>query len=293
MAFSLLKAGASHVAAADVNPAQHAISRLKLTLHAQNWSLSDAASVTLAGALQEAAPEGWLRASDRELLSASKLASRPLLAAGDIDRRLRFLARWIAPWVMPSAADVRRFGRLRWRAPWHILGLGIRMVFPQSLRLYLPADLSSRLQRRMENSLAASDASGNAWLQRLLQPRPWIHEDALRTSWPDHAPTSGTAPLHLHEGSLDASPASQPFHMISASNIFDASPSDSLGQFLARLKSSTMIGSVVLVRSMFREAHEWGDMPAGWRIDPDATSESSKLDRAPLCRISVAVRRIS
>ncbi|QIF00673.1 DUF3419 family protein [Roseimicrobium sp. ORNL1] len=293
MAFSLLKSGACHVTAADVNPAQHALARMKLALHAQGWSLSDAALSDVTQALRNAGHEAWVRDGDRDLLGAAKYMSRPLLAAGDIDLRLRILARWIAPWVLPPATDERRFGRLRWRAPWYLLGTAIRMVFPRDLRLHLPADLGARVKQRMESRLAASDAADNPWLQRLLQPQPWTQPEVLKTSWPAQKSPIESDVLCLHEGPLDASSAPLPFHLISASNIFDASSPDTLRDFLMHLQPCTTAGSLVVVRSLFRDAGEWAAPPAGWEVDREQTSQAQALDQAPLCRVSVVMKRVA
>ncbi len=258
MAFELLRAGASQVVAVDPNKAQHELVRRKM---------------------QNAA------------------AGRHEDIAGSIDLHLRMLARWVLPLVFPrsvqqasSACLQAHFGSYRWRMAWSLLNVGIRMVFPKSFRGCLPRDVVTRLRHRFEVACFAQSARSNPWLQRLLCQTPTDAPSAWSSTWPD-AEMLSDARLVLASGTLQEVGVRGRFDLVAASNILDTLPVSELQRLLTCLAPQVNEGGYFVLRSLFREPDEWPGPPTGWEANAELYEQLSRLDRSPLCRVSVVLRR--
>lgn len=256
MAFELLRAGTSLVVAADPNPAQHEL---------VHWKLKSAAS------------------------------GQRQTATGIIDRRLQWLARWVAPLVFPRAVqeaggDVlkRHFASRRWRLAWGCLGAGITVAFPSFFRRHLPRDVVPRLQRRFETACLEHPTS--PWLQRMLCCQPEDVPAAWASTWPDPGMGSDER-LSLVETLLHQTHAGVKFDLVAASNILDTAPTADLLPLLQALAPQVHPGGHLVLRSLFREAHEWPHVPSTWEVNGDLTPLLSRQDRSPLCRVSLVLRR--
>ncbi len=258
MAFELLRAGAATVVAADPNPAQHELVR---------WKLNQAA-------------EGGRNT-----------------ASGLIDRRLQWLARWVAPLVFPRSVQqagaetlARHFKTLRWRGAWGLLGAGITLAFPLAFRRHLPGDVVTRLRCRFEAATLSQAGDPGPWLQRMLCQRP---EDVPH-AWASALPDAGmkddqqliVCPTLLHETQAGTS-----FDLVAASNILDTAPASDLISLLEALAPQVKTGGWCVLRSLFREANEWPPPPPGWEVDDELTRRLLRADLSPLCRVSVVLRR--
>ena len=280
MAFALVDAGARHVTAADPNPAQHALVRLKLAAATCGWTLDKAVNTTVGAVLPTVADHRGMRASDFEFWRSASRQKRPLIAAGTVDARLRLMARWVLPLLMK-----RGFGSWRWAVAWSALGLVLRTTFPATLRQALPTDITQRLKTRFERQAAASEAGRNPWLQRVIQAHPESSPWIFASTWP----ASGmNAKLVLHEGLLGPGTGALRCDLIATSNIFDTSSADALYGFLRELHPQP--GCRVVVRSLFRELEEWPALPPGWELEKEITGRLQAMDQSPLCRVSLVAR---
>lgn len=258
MAFELLRAGASQVVAADPNRAQHELVRRKL---------------------QNAA------------------AGRHEDLTGSIDRRLRWLARCIAPLVFPRSMQQAEpeylnahFGSYRWRISWSLLAMGIAVAFPGSFRRYLPRDIVTRLRQRFEAACLEQSNRVSPWFLRMLSRSPADAPEVWNSTWPD-AEMFNDERLTLVLSALQQVCSFGRFDLVAASNILDTAPASELQGLLDKLAPQVNEGGYFVLRSLFRETGEWPPPPSGWEVETKLTAQLLGQDRSPLCRISVVLRR--
>jgi len=284
VAFALVKSGAREVIAADPSEAQHEWVAMKLALASVGLGVDDVKTWTVADGTKRLKPEaGKERAWHR----------RPLLAAGAVDARLAWLARWIKPWVLGQPGSVeewqRAFQNSRWQLAWRSLALGVKAVFPVWYRRHLPTDFVGRIQHRFEATCLRTNAQSNPLLVRMLSATP-SHEPA---AWADTWPIVGMnlePVLHRHRGTIGDETLQSEFDLFALSNILDTEPAAKLTPLLEKLRPVARNGAKVLLRSLFRETDEWPPAPAGWVLDRELTSQLQRQDRSPLCRVSAVYR---
>lgn len=290
VAFAMARAGASRVVAADVNPAQHALARLKLALAHQRWTLSRAMHTSVREGIISDMASLWFTQESESLLRNAGVLDRPLMGAGDVDTRLRFLARWITPLVISGNGGQSK--DWRWRLAWSTLGVVLPIVFPAGLRRHLPADVVTRLRRRMESALSLPEAHDNPWLQRLMQHPSALAEASFASAWPDTAAVDPQR-MHLREDTLDHAMLGGSFDLIATSNIFDTEPAGALNSFLQSISVHTHTGTRIIIRSLFRDAADWPAPHSGWKVEATLTARLQSLDLSPLCRVSLVLERTS
>jgi hypothetical protein len=284
VAFALVKSGASAVIAADPSAAQHEWVKLKLALATQGFGVDDVKNWTVAEAHQrlphaERNHRAWHR--------------RPVLAAGAVDARLAWLARWIKPWVLGQPESVADWQRAiqsrRWRLAWSALSLGVKAVFPVWYRRHLPNDFVARLRCRFEVTCTRPEAMNNPLLSRMLRGTPGENAEAWTDTWPclgmNHEPV-----LHQHLGTVEDPPLPAAVDLFALSNILDTQPAAALAPLLEKLHAAARVGATVVLRSLFRETDEWPQPPAGWVLDRELTRQLQATDRSPLCQVSAVYR---
>jgi|GEM_PF-3086464 len=291
-----LAAMGQDVTSVDVNPAQIHLHELKKRA-AQHWNADEASRLTLHKAFQKIDFHQSLPPETSGFWQQSRFRNRPLATLGRIDQKLRFIARWIAPWILPAGfplnpnvahSNPSLFSSRKWNTAWHTLRLGINLAFPAQFKKHLPEDTIYRLKRRFEKCCAEHPANYNPLLARMLARHPSTNTWAYQDSWPQtHAETILVLNSSLTEPSLILG---RKFSLVSASNIFDTEPAHALLPFLEQIKSRLLPGGIVIVRSLFRDINDWPDLPTGWLLDQDVLTQTSMLDRAPLCRISLIIR---
>jgi hypothetical protein len=300
VAFALCAAGARRVIAIDPNPAQVALVRLKLAAAAAGWTARQAAAASIRDAISFSSESSWLRPQDRAPCQA--VERRPCLAAGDVDKWLRRIARWysrLLPAALTRILDVesRReisievFNNWRWRLAWRLFDFVIRLRFARNVRRELPPDFCRRLRSRLEQRLAAPNASENPWLRRLLAATTASQTLAASSSWPDAAIAMNVGRLSLQQCLLSTAIIPDPLDLVATSNIFDTTPASALCEQLDSLRDSIRPSGVVVVRSLFREAGDWPAPPPGWTIAHDATADARSMDRSVVCPVSIILRR--
>lgn len=302
-ALALLRANAARVVAADVNPSQLALMRLKRAACDRGWSLENACSRTVGDALADLDIRMLLPAGDMDLwMARPQQLKRPLASAGLIDERLRWLARRISPSVAP--VELRRalsgvtsdleggFKRLPWRAAWRLLGFGLAAAFPPFFRRHLVPGAAQRFRDRVERQCLAHDVASNLWLKRLMGVLPDEEPQVYARAWPD-LPRTEWARMSLQNKSLSEACYGEPaFHLVAASNILDTQPAEVLALLLQELAPFVLGGGHLVLRSLFREIDEWPSAPPGWHLDVLLTRSMMDLERSPLCQVSaIYVRR--
>ena len=148
---------------------------------AAGCSFERAGGLTVGEALA-IAQESSIALSNDDLRVLAAAHRRPLLAAGLVDARLRSLARWVLPWLVPSGRS-RSLG-LIWKGTWSLLPWGVRITVRPALRRHLPPNWSSRLRHRFERALACDHAQPSPLVRRLLSPFPPLYAEAFAASWP-------------------------------------------------------------------------------------------------------------
>jgi hypothetical protein len=282
VAFELLRAGASEVVAADPNPNQHELVTIKMDFARQGRSVADVAGLRICDVA-------------RDLPKTEPWHLRPVLAGGSVDLRLRSLARWVTPWVSGSSATqdfTTAFERRRWRLAWGMLAWAVRLFFPPWYRHHLPPDFIQRLRCRFENCCLRRDADSNPLLRRLLA----ISEKNTKWAWePTWPPLDETVlnRLHLHEGVLSDLAEQGKFDLVSASNILDTQPRESLNPLLDAFHDSVNPGGWLVLRSLFWQTSEWPTPSKAWVLNAQATADAKQVDRAPLCHISAVFQRVT
>jgi Protein of unknown function (DUF3419) len=281
VAFEMLRAGASDVVAADPNPNQQELVKMKVNIARQGRSVAHVAGRRICDVVCD-------------LPKSEPWHLRPVLAGGSVDMRLRSIARWVTPWVMGpyESRDFRIvFGRLRWRFAWWLLTWAVRLVFPPWYRRHLPADFIQRLRRRFETCCLRNDAKSNPLLRRLLAVCEKEAAWAWEPTWPPQDDTVLNR-LHLREGLLSDLVDQQKFSLVSASNILDTQPRESLNQLLDALRDSVKPGGWLVLRSLFWQTSEWPVPSTGWILHSQAIIEAQMVDRAPLCQVSAVFQRV-
>ncbi len=288
---------AAHVTAADVNPAQLHLHELKLACLNGGITCAAAADMRVEDAIARSEIKAQLSPPAQAFWENQRRIRRPLLSPGIIDARLRFLASWIVPLVVPISVTgaIRQpssttqsspltFTGMRWRLAWSLLSFGIMAVFPKALRRHLPTDVVHRLRRRFESACQAPASLTHPLLCRMFARQPSDDVDAFKTSWP----VGQSSNIHAVSAPLDeCQPSSdRRYDLVSASNILDASPTSDWPVLLTKLTPSLRPGAVVILRSLFREPSEWPAPPNEWCIDHSCIAE----DKAPLCRVTQIVR---
>ncbi len=285
VAFALLRAGAREVVAADPSPLQHELVKLKLAAARRGDGIRQVsdqkAGEILASMDPGALPHSWHR--------------RPMLAAGSVDARLRWIARHVTPLVAGhpcGKADWQAvFKRKRWRLAWRLLALAVRCVFPLWYRRHLPGDFIMRLRQRFESCCLRDDAETNPLLRRLLSRTVGGGEDEIwMPAWPPTEPALLDR-LHLHEGVLGDLTTAGPFDMVAASNILDTRPAAEINDLLAAFRAAVVPGGWLVLRSLFREAEDWPEPPPNWVLDSRQTHKLRQRDRSPFCQISAVFQR--
>jgi hypothetical protein len=300
VAFALCAAGAKEVLAVDPNPAQIALVRLKLAAAETGWTAERAAAASVDEAISISSDSSWLRPEDRAL--CLPVRRRPVLAAGDVDKWLRRIARWhvrFLPAAMTSMLDVEPWPRLsrdvfnnwRWRLAWRLFDRAISLRFSRKFRRELPPDFCRRLQARLEQWLTSSNAWENPWLRRLLAAGRTSQAIAATSAWPSVAVAANKEALRIDQCLLSDAIISEPLDLIATSNIFDTVPASALGGLLNSLRDNIRPSGIVVVRSLFREAGDWPAPPPRWEMAHDATSHARAIDRSVLCPVSIVLRR--
>ncbi len=283
-AFALLRSGASEVLAADPSRPQHELVRLKLAAARRGFDVGQAAACKVSEVL----------AGMRSAVPAQRWHGRPMLAAGSVDARLRWIERVVTPMVAGRSQErvdwQAVFERKRWRAAWSLLAGVIRVVFPPWYRQHLPADFIERVRRRFEACCLREDAGTNPHLRRLMSGSIMGEPEVWLPAWPPND-SELLDRLSLHEGTLGDLAASGPFDVVAASNILDTRPSQEAADLLAVLWGAVAPNGWLVLRSLFREAEDWPKPPPGWEGDLEQTQRLRRLDRSPFCQVSAVFRR--
>lgn len=259
MAFSFLRADASRVYAVDPNLAQFELVYRKLARAGEGMNVQEAVASNL-------------------------------VCEGLIDRRLQFLAKWIAPLVMGRrGAKAFSAASLRWRSAWRLLHLGIICTFSKAYRAHFPADIVLRLRRRMETALESSSAS--PWLNRMMATQASDVPDAWESTWPDCA-FAAEPRLSMAQTTLQNASVVRPVNLIAASNVLDTEPASMLPDFLNALSPLVETDGVIVLRSLFRESNEWPAPPQGWAMDRSLLAQLIAMDSSPLCQVTGVWRKV-
>lgn len=281
VAFELLRAGASEVMAADPNPNQHALVMIKTNLARLGRTVADVAGVRICDVAHD-------------LPKTEPWHLRPVLAGGSVDLRLRSIARWVTPWVLGTYENrdfTESFERRRWRLAWWMLNWAVRLFFPPWYRRHLPADFIQRLRRRFERCCLRQDADSNPLLRRLLAVSEQNAEWAWEPTWPPQGEVV-LSRLHLRDGVLSDLTDQGKVDLVSASNILDTQPRESLNPLLDAFHDSVNLTGWLVLRSLFWQTSDWPTPSRGWMLHAQATADAKQRDRAPLCQISAVFQRV-